>query len=76
MTSAVMSGTRLLHLAAHFDSLKPIREFILESAHSAGLGQESSGELLLAVDESCHQHRHAWLPARRLYHRTGIQMQS
>lgn len=47
-----MSGIRLLHLAAHFDSLKPIREFILESAQSAGLGQESSGELLLAVDEA------------------------
>jgi serine/threonine-protein kinase RsbW len=47
-----MSGTRLLHLAAHFESLKPIREFILESAHSAGLGQERSGELLLAVDEA------------------------
>ena len=47
-----MSGPRPLQLAAHFDSLKPIREFILESAHSAGLGQESSGELLLAVDEA------------------------
>ena len=47
-----MSGTRLLRLAAHFDSLNPIREFILESAHGAGLGQERCGELLLAVDEA------------------------
>ena len=47
-----MSGTRLLHLAAHFDNLNAIREFILEAAQSAGLGRERGGELLLAVDEA------------------------
>lgn len=47
-----MSRTQNLEIAADLDNLRQVRDFIEVSTQLAGLDQERTGELLLAVDEA------------------------
>jgi serine/threonine-protein kinase RsbW len=47
-----MSRTQQLEIAADLDNLKQARDFVEESTQLAGLDEDRTGELLLAVDEA------------------------
>jgi len=47
-----MSRTQQLEIAADLDSLKQARDFVEETTQLAGLDENRTGELLLAVDEA------------------------
>jgi serine/threonine-protein kinase RsbW len=47
-----VSWPQHLKIAADLDNLKQIRDFVEASARLAGLHQERTGELILAVDEA------------------------
>jgi len=47
-----MSRTQKLEIAADLDNLKLARDFVEESSQFAGLDENRTGELLLAVDEA------------------------
>jgi anti-sigma regulatory factor (Ser/Thr protein kinase) len=47
-----MSSARSLEIKADLDNLGRVRDFITASVESAGLSEDSAGELLLAIDEA------------------------